>query len=76
MKGRDDEPSELAAARRHVAEATALIARQRGLIAELESKGRDASEARNLLGVMIDLRHKMKLHRERMKRQASAFRTR
>ncbi len=76
MTGREDEPAELAAAKKHVAEATALIARQRGLIAELESKGKDASEARSLLKVMIDLRRKMKLHRDRMKRQSSAFRTR
>jgi hypothetical protein len=65
MPDLDRRPPEerLAEADRHVAKAEELIARQRGVVAELERDGHPAEEAYALLRTMIDSLKQMQTHR-------------
>jgi hypothetical protein len=69
MALREDLARWLAVAEKQVAEADRYIVRQRAAVAELDSRGRDATTARNMLARLEDAQGRRLYRRDFLKRE-------
>ena len=60
-------------AKRHVVDAEKRVAKQRALVAELQRDGHTATEAHELLQVMVDLLDQMRTHADEIAKDQLDF---